>query len=118
MGYVTSDTLWGEFAWFDAIPNRLVVLGGEPNGCELLQGFQRLGAQVTQIGTGPRMMRREDEEVSALAGAAKNASVSPMLAVNETIRVAHHKPKRAPPASVKITAPGVESAVAMIKTGR
>ncbi|APW41815.1 FAD-dependent oxidoreductase [Rhodoferax saidenbachensis] len=67
VGYVTSDTLWDAFAKLDEIPKRLVVLGGGPIGCELAQAFARLGAQVTQVEMAPRIMLREDVEVSALA---------------------------------------------------
>ena len=63
-GYVTSDTLWEEFAGLDEIPKRLVVLGGGPIGCELTQAFARLGAAVTQVQNGPRLLPREDEDVS------------------------------------------------------
>jgi len=70
VGYVTSDTLWDEFAKRDAPPARLVVLGGGPIGCELAQSFARLGSQVTQIEMAPRLMLREDVEVSELARAA------------------------------------------------
>ena len=66
VGYLTSDTLWG----LRELPARLVVLGGGPIGCELAQAFARLGSQVTQIEMAPRIMIREDEEVSALAKAA------------------------------------------------
>ena len=67
VGYVTSDTLWDEFAKLDAPPARLVVLGGGPIGCELAQSFARLGSKVTQIEMAPRIMIREDVEVSELA---------------------------------------------------
>ena len=67
VGYVTSDTLWDEFAKLDAPPKRLVVLGGGPIGCELAQSFARLGSQVIQIEMAPRLMLREDLEVSELA---------------------------------------------------
>ncbi len=67
VGYVTSDTLWDEFARLDAPPARLVVLGGGPIGCELAQSFARLGSAVTQIEMAPRIMIREDQEVSDLA---------------------------------------------------
>ncbi|HSN78740.1 MAG TPA: FAD-dependent oxidoreductase, partial [Rhodoferax sp.] len=67
IGYVTSDTLWDEFARLDAPPARLVVLGGGPIGCELAQCFARLGSQVTQIEMASRLMVREDLEVSELA---------------------------------------------------
>ncbi len=66
-GYVTSDTLWDEFAGRDRPPGRLVVLGGGPIGCELAQSFARLGSAVTQVEMGPRIMIREDEEVSTMA---------------------------------------------------
>jgi pyruvate/2-oxoglutarate dehydrogenase complex dihydrolipoamide dehydrogenase (E3) component/uncharacterized membrane protein YdjX (TVP38/TMEM64 family) len=65
-GVLTSDTLWE----IRELPKRLVVLGGGPIGCELAQAFARLGAQVTQVEMAPRIMLREDEEVSALAKAA------------------------------------------------
>ena len=67
VGYVTSDTLWEAFAKLDEPPKRLVVLGGGPIGCELAQSFARLGSKVTQIERSTRIMRREDEDVSALA---------------------------------------------------
>jgi len=63
VGYLTSDTLWG----LREQPRRLVVLGGGPIGCELAQSFARLGSAVTQIEMLPRIMIREDEEVSAFA---------------------------------------------------
>lgn len=66
VGYVTSDTLWDAFAQLDEVPRRLLVLGGGPIGCELAQAFARLGSRVTQVEMAPRLMLREDEEVSAL----------------------------------------------------
>lgn len=66
-GYLTSDTLWEVLAERDTVPNRLVVLGGGPIGCELAQCFARLGAQVTQVEMVDRIMIREDVEVSELA---------------------------------------------------
>ena len=62
VGYLTSDTVWN----LRELPKRLVVLGGGPIGSELTQAFARLGAQVTQIEMLPRILIREDAEVSAL----------------------------------------------------
>jgi pyruvate/2-oxoglutarate dehydrogenase complex dihydrolipoamide dehydrogenase (E3) component len=62
-GVLTSDTLWT----LREQPQRLVVLGGGPIGCELAQAFARLGSQVTQIEMLDRIMVREDTEVSAYA---------------------------------------------------
>ena len=73
VGYVTSDTLWDAFARLDEVPRRLVVLGGGPIGSELAQSFARLGSAVTQVEMGPRILAREDEEVSELAKQALTA---------------------------------------------
>lgn len=67
VGYLTSDTLWDAFATLEEIPNRIVVLGGGPIGSELAHALARLGAKVTQIERGERILAREDKEVSALA---------------------------------------------------
>ncbi|MDT8426161.1 MAG: FAD-dependent oxidoreductase [Methyloprofundus sp.] len=60
--YLTSDTVWN----LRDKPKRMLVLGGGPIGCELAQSFNRLGVQVTQVEMAPRLMMREDEDVSAL----------------------------------------------------
>jgi len=65
-GYVTSDTLWDEFAKRDYAPKQLIVLGGGPIGCELSQSFARLGSQVVQVERGERILPREDDEVATL----------------------------------------------------
>nr|MCU0932313.1 FAD-dependent oxidoreductase [Serpentinimonas sp.] len=90
-GYVTSDTLWDKFAQLDAVPRRLVVLGGGPIGCELAQSFARLGAQVTQVEMGPRIMVREDEEVSVLAQAALQASGVDVRTGHKALRCEVHQ---------------------------
>ena len=82
VGYVTSDTLWDAFAQLDEVPKRLVVLGGGPIGSELAQSFARLGSAVTQVEMGPRIMAREDEEVSELAKQA-------LMADGVDVRVGH-----------------------------
>ena len=86
VGYVTSDTLWDEFAKMDVIPKRMVVLGGGPIGCELAQSFQRLGAQVTQVEMAPRIMAREDVEVSELARQSLQADGVQVLTGHKALR--------------------------------
>ena len=60
IGYLTSDTVWS----LRALPRRLLVLGGGPIGCELAQAFARLGARVTLLQRGARLLPREDADVS------------------------------------------------------
>ncbi|WP_199176233.1 FAD-dependent oxidoreductase [Zhongshania marina] len=65
VGYLTSDTLWDALTQSGEAPKRLLVLGGGAIGCELAQSFARLGSSVTQLEMLPRILYREDEDVSA-----------------------------------------------------
>ncbi|HUU33348.1 MAG TPA: FAD-dependent oxidoreductase [Vicinamibacterales bacterium] len=65
VGYLTSDTVWN----LRQQPARLVVLGGGPIGSEMTQAFARLGSRVTQVEMAPRLLMREDPDVSALVQA-------------------------------------------------
>ena len=60
VSYYTADTIWQ----LPELPKRLLVLGGGPIGCELAQAFNRLGAQVTQVQAGSRLLPREDPDVA------------------------------------------------------
>jgi pyruvate/2-oxoglutarate dehydrogenase complex dihydrolipoamide dehydrogenase (E3) component len=55
-GFLTSETLWR----LERAPARLAILGGGPIGCELAQAFARLGASVTLVERGERLLPRED----------------------------------------------------------
>ncbi|MGM1053280.1 MAG: FAD-dependent oxidoreductase [Pseudomonadota bacterium] len=57
---LTSDTLWR----LQALPERLLVLGGGPIGCELGQSFALLGSQVTLVESAGQLLPREDAEVA------------------------------------------------------
>lgn len=59
---LTSDTIWG----LRTLPKRLVVLGGGPIGSELAQCFVRFGSEVTQVEMLPRLLIREDPEISEM----------------------------------------------------
>ncbi|MBF0472020.1 MAG: FAD-dependent oxidoreductase [Gammaproteobacteria bacterium] len=58
--YLTSETVWG----LRQRPERMAILGGGAIGCELAQSFQRLGVAVTLVQRGPRLLPREDREIS------------------------------------------------------
>ncbi len=82
VGVLTSDTVWG----LTGLPARLVVLGGGPIGCELAQSFARLGSAVTQVEMAPRLMGREDPEVSALVEASLKADGVNVLIGHQAVR--------------------------------
>ena len=60
--YLTSENVWS----LRERPDRMIVLGGGPIGCELAQTFARLGCRVTQIEMGARLLPREDEDAAGL----------------------------------------------------
>ena len=86
VGFATSDTLWAQLAACSELPRRIVVLGGGPIGCELGQAFARLGAHVTLIEAAPRLLEREDEDVSALVRAALQGDGVNVLTAHTALR--------------------------------
>lgn len=60
--YYTSDTIWE----LRELPERLIILGGGPIGSELAQCFARFGSHVSQIEMLPRLLIREDPEISEI----------------------------------------------------
>src|SRR5690606_824965 len=49
----------------DFLPRHLVIVGGSYIGLEFGQMFRRFGSEVTILEMGPRLIAREDEDVSA-----------------------------------------------------
>ncbi len=82
VGVLTSDTLWG----LTELPQRMVVLGGGPIGCELAQSFARLGSSVTQVEMAPRIMLREDEDAADLVAASLRDDGVVLLTGHQAIR--------------------------------
>jgi pyruvate/2-oxoglutarate dehydrogenase complex dihydrolipoamide dehydrogenase (E3) component len=60
--FYTNETIFS----LDRRPAHLVVLGAGPIGCELAQAFARLGARVTVLDLGDRVLAREEPEASAV----------------------------------------------------
>jgi pyruvate/2-oxoglutarate dehydrogenase complex dihydrolipoamide dehydrogenase (E3) component len=48
----------------DFLPEHLVIVGGSYIGLEFGQMFRRFGSEVTLVEKGPRLIQREDEDVS------------------------------------------------------
>ncbi|QOQ69971.1 dihydrolipoyl dehydrogenase [Photobacterium damselae] len=62
VNYLTSDTVWS----LQELPQKLLVLGGGPIGCELAQSFARLGTKVTLVEMAPQLLIREDSDAAKL----------------------------------------------------
>ena len=63
--FVTSETLWDRLSGLPRAPERMLILGGGPIGCELSQALARLGSQVTLVEMAPRLLPVEDEDIAA-----------------------------------------------------
>ena len=61
-GYLTNET----FFELTELPRRVAVIGGGPIGVELAQALARLGARVTLLEKGPRLIPRDDADAAAL----------------------------------------------------
>ncbi len=85
-GYLTSETLWDAMATRDAAPQRLVILGGGPIGCELAQAFQRLGSQVTIVEMAERLLLKEDADAAMLVTAQLQAEGVAVLTRHKALR--------------------------------
>jgi pyruvate/2-oxoglutarate dehydrogenase complex dihydrolipoamide dehydrogenase (E3) component len=57
----TNETIFDELR---ARPERMIILGGGPIGCELGQAFARLGVRVTIVQTAARILEKEDPDVA------------------------------------------------------
>jgi NAD(P) transhydrogenase len=69
----------------ERVPRRFVVVGGGPVGCEYASIFLALGAEVTMIDRGPRVLPLADAEVSeALAGVFREHGMTLLQETNVT----------------------------------
>src|SRR5437867_2274230 len=59
--YLTNSSMMD----IDFLPRHLIVVGGSYVGLEFGQMFRRFGSEVTIIEMGPRLIQREDEDVSS-----------------------------------------------------
>jgi pyruvate/2-oxoglutarate dehydrogenase complex dihydrolipoamide dehydrogenase (E3) component len=59
--YLTNSSMMK----IDFLPRHLVIVGGSYVGLEFGQMFRRFGSEVTIVEMGPRLVPREDEDVSA-----------------------------------------------------
>jgi pyruvate/2-oxoglutarate dehydrogenase complex dihydrolipoamide dehydrogenase (E3) component len=60
VSYFTNSSMMG----IDFLPEHLVIIGGSYIGLEFGQMYRRFGSQVTIVEKGPRLIAREDEDVT------------------------------------------------------
>jgi pyruvate/2-oxoglutarate dehydrogenase complex dihydrolipoamide dehydrogenase (E3) component len=76
VSYLTNSSILN----LDSVPSHLTVVGGSYVGLEFAQMFRRFGSQVTIIEMSPRLVSREDEDVSeAVQGILQNEGISVRL---------------------------------------
>ena len=90
-GYLTSESLWHAMADRPSAPNRLLILGGGPIGCELAQAFQRLGSKVTIVEMADRLLLKEDADAAALVTARLQAEGVSVHTAHRAVRFASGK---------------------------
>jgi pyruvate/2-oxoglutarate dehydrogenase complex dihydrolipoamide dehydrogenase (E3) component len=74
----------------DTLPRHLAVVGGSYSGLEFAQIFRRLGADVTVIEKAPRLVKREDPDVSDAIRGILEAEGITVRCDAECIRFAPH----------------------------
>ena len=86
VAFLTNSTMMG----VDFLPAHLIIIGGSYIGLEFGQMYRRFGAQVTIVEKGPRLIAREDEDVSqGVADILRNEGVGVELDA-ECMTVARH----------------------------
>jgi pyruvate/2-oxoglutarate dehydrogenase complex dihydrolipoamide dehydrogenase (E3) component len=64
VSYLNNSTMMD----VDFLPDHLIVIGGSYVGLEFAQMYRRFGSEVTIVEMGPRLIQREDEDVSEAVG--------------------------------------------------
>jgi pyruvate/2-oxoglutarate dehydrogenase complex dihydrolipoamide dehydrogenase (E3) component len=87
VGWLTNSSILK----LDRVPEHLVVVGGSYVGLEFGQMYRRFGAEVTIVEKAPRLVPREDEDVSeAIRGILEGEGVTVRTGA-ECIRLAPHE---------------------------
>jgi pyruvate/2-oxoglutarate dehydrogenase complex dihydrolipoamide dehydrogenase (E3) component len=112
--YLTNTTILN----LERVPEHLVVVGGSYVGLEFAQMFKRFGARVTIVEKGPRIVSREDEDVStAIQQILENEQIS-VRASAECIRLAPHARGIEVHVSCKDGEPSVVGSDVLLAVGR
>jgi pyruvate/2-oxoglutarate dehydrogenase complex dihydrolipoamide dehydrogenase (E3) component len=81
--HFTNSSMMG----VDFLPQHLIILGGSYIGLEFAQIFRRFGSEVTVIELAPRLIAREDEDVSRAVAEILNAEGINLLLDSKVVAV-------------------------------
>ena len=111
--YITNETLFE----LTSLPESMAILGGGPIGVEMAQAFARLGATVTLVEVGDRLLSKEEPLASAVAARAlREAGVT--LRMGEAVDTVE---ARTPFPGVRLHVaggPSVEASALLVAVGR
>jgi pyruvate/2-oxoglutarate dehydrogenase complex dihydrolipoamide dehydrogenase (E3) component len=114
VGYLTNSTMME----VDFLPPRLMIVGGSYIGLEFGQMYRRFGSEVTIVEMGPRLIQREDKDVSnAVTDILEQEGVSIRLNAKCT-RVSKHGSDISVSLSCSSGAPEVIGTHLLLATGR
>lgn len=82
-GYLTNETLFS----LTELPQRMIVIGGGPIGCEMAQSFARFGSRVTLIEQSSHIMSREEEDAAMIVQTAMHKDGVQLILDAKVIRV-------------------------------
>jgi pyruvate/2-oxoglutarate dehydrogenase complex dihydrolipoamide dehydrogenase (E3) component len=112
--YFTNSSLLAT----DVLPDHLVVVGGGYIGLEFAQIYRRFGARVTVIQMGPRLLGREDEDISAAIQSILEAEGIDVRTSAECIRFARHDQGIAVGVNCVLGEPAVVGSHVLLAIGR
>jgi pyruvate/2-oxoglutarate dehydrogenase complex dihydrolipoamide dehydrogenase (E3) component len=112
--YLTNSSMMD----LDTLPKHLVVVGGSYIGLEFAQMYRRFGAEVTVVEKGPRLIGREDEDVSATIKEFLEAEGIQIRLNAECIRFAPHGEEIAVGVDCTTGAPEVIGSHVLLAVGR
>ncbi len=112
--YLTNETLFE----LDKKPAHLMILGAGPIGVEMAQAFARLGSQVTLIESAPRILGREDSELTATIEAQLVADGVDIKCGVRVRRVSHEKDENGQTITLNIGDETVQGDQLLVATGR
>jgi pyruvate/2-oxoglutarate dehydrogenase complex dihydrolipoamide dehydrogenase (E3) component len=102
----------------DNLPQHLVVIGGSYIGLEFAQMFRRFGSRVSVVEMGPRLIAREDEDVSEEIRSILEAEGIEVRTSATCISLAPHETGVSVGVDCQTGAPSIQGSHVLLATGR